>query len=176
MCVTLGLTIINIYTAMSFLKNLDQEKAAQALFVLFLAAALWEQFAPQVEPGMTEYNQAKLVMKADPSPEEAKKACGLFATAVRAGNKDAAFGLSDCIESSFKGTQLERDSLRYAVLTIAMDARHETRSARNERDALGLTDEQKKAALKIDVMKILSGNISSLDFTRNLAQEAKGTK
>ena len=84
--------------------------------------------------------------------------------------------MSDCIESSFKGTQLERDSLRYAVLTIAMDARHETRSARNERNALGLTNEQKKAALKIDVMKILSGNISSLDFTSNLAQEAKDTK
>lgn len=30
---------------MSALKNINQEKAAQVLFVLFLAAALWEQFA-----------------------------------------------------------------------------------------------------------------------------------
>lgn len=77
---------------MSALKNINQEKAAQVLFVLFLAAALWEQFAPQPEPGMMEYNQAKLVMKSDPSPEDEKKACSLFATAVRAGSKDAAFG------------------------------------------------------------------------------------
>ena len=82
---------------MSALKNINQEKAAQVLFVLFLAAALWEQFAPQPEPGMMEYNQAKLVMKSDPSPEDEKKACNLFATAVRAGSKDAAFGLADCI-------------------------------------------------------------------------------
>lgn len=58
---------------MSALKNINQEKAAQVLFVLFLAAALWEQFAPQPEPGMMEYNQAKLVMKSDPSPEDEKK-------------------------------------------------------------------------------------------------------
>ena len=46
-----------------------------------------------------------------------------------------------------------------------MDARHETRSARNERDALRLTDAQKKEALKLDVMKILSGDISALDLS-----------
>lgn len=149
---------------MSVLKNINQEKAAQVLFVLFLAAALWEQFAPQAEPGLMEYNQAKLVMKADPSPEEAKKACNLFSTALKAGNKDAAFGLADCIERSTSGTELQRNSIRYALLTIAMDARHETRSARNEREALGLTDAQKKEALKLDVLKILSGDVSSLDL------------
>lgn len=149
---------------MSVLKNINQEKAAQILFVLFLAAALWEQFAPQAQPGLMEYNQAKLVMKSDPSPDEAKKACNLFASALKAGNKDAAFGLSDCIAASTSGTQLQRDAIRYALLTMAMDARTETRSARNERDALGLTDEQKKEALKLDVIKILSGDISSLDF------------
>ena len=119
---------------MSALKNINQEKAAQVLFVLFLAAALWEQFAPQPEPGMMEYNQAKLVMKSDPSPEDEKKACNLFATAVRAGSKDAAFGLADCIGKSHIGDEIQRNSIRYALLTIAMDARHETRSARNERD------------------------------------------
>ena len=149
---------------MSALKNINQEKAAQVLFVLFLAAALWEQFAPQPEPGMMEYNQAKLVMKSDPSPEDEKKACNLFATAVRAGNKDAAFGLADCISKSHIGDEIQRNSIRYALLTIAMDARHETRSARNERDAL-LTDAQKKEALKLDVMKILSGDISALDLS-----------
>ena len=118
---------------MSALKNINQEKAAQVLFVLFLAAALWEQFAPQPEPGMMEYNQAKLVMKSDPSPDDEKKACNLFATAVRAGNKDAAFGLADCISKSHIGDEIQRNSIRYALLTIAMDARHETRSARNER-------------------------------------------
>ncbi len=151
---------------MSALKNINQEKAAQVLFVLFLAAALWEQFAPQPEPGMMEYNQAKLVMKSDPSPDDEKKACNLFATAVRAGNKDAAFGLADCIGKSHIGDEIQRNSIRYALLTIAMDdARHETRSARNERDALGLTDAQKKEALKLDVMKILSGDISALDLS-----------
>lgn len=149
---------------MSVLKNINQEKAAQFLFVLFLMAALWEQFAPQAEPGFLEYSQASAVMKADPSPDEAKKACELFAKAVLAGNKDAAFGLSDCIELGKSGTDLQKNSIRYALLTIAMDARHETRSARNERDALGLTTEQKKEALKLDVTKILSGDISSLDF------------
>ena len=150
---------------MSALKNINQEKAAQVLFVLFLAAALWEQFAPQPEPGMMEYNQAKLVMKSDPSPEDEKKACNLFATAVRAGSKDAAFGLADWIGKSHIGDEIQRNSIRYALLTIAMDARHETRSARNERDALGLTDAQKKEALKLDVMKILSGDISALDLS-----------
>lgn len=150
---------------MSALKNINQEKAAQVLFVLFLAAALWEQFVPQPEPGMMEYNQAKLVMKSDPSPEDEKKACNLFAAAVRAGSKDAAFGLADCIGKSHIGDEIQRNSIRYALLTIAMDARHETRSARNERDALGLTDAQKKEALKLDVMKILSGDISALDLS-----------
>lgn len=149
---------------MSALKNINHEKAAQVLFVLFLAAALWEQFAPQPEPGLMEYNQAKMVMKADPSPQEAQKACNLFAAALKAGNKDAAFGLSDCIGRSHSGTELQRNSIRYALLTIAMDARHETRSARNERNELGLTDAQKKEALKLDVLKILSGDISSLDL------------
>ena len=93
---------------MSALKNINQEKAAQVLFVLFLAAALWEQFAPQTEPGMMEYNQAKLVMKSDPSPDDEKKACNLFATAVRAGNKDAAFGLADCIGKSHIGDEIQR--------------------------------------------------------------------
>ena len=149
---------------MSVFQKINQEKAAQLLFVLFLAAALWEQFAPQAEPGMMEYNQATLVMKADPSPDEVKKACELFAAAVRAGNKDAAFGLSDCIGNSHNGSELQRNSIRYALLTIAMDARHSTRSARNERDALGLTEAQKAEALKLDVLRILSGEFSSLDL------------
>ena len=149
---------------MSVLKNINQENAAQFLFVLFLMAALWEQVAPPAEPGFLEDSQASAVMKADPSPDEAKKACELFAKAVLAGNKDAAFGLADCIERGKSGTALQKNSIRYALLTIAMDARHETRSARNERDALGLTTEQKKEALKLDVTKILSGDISSLDF------------
>ena len=67
---------------MSALKNINQEKAAQVLFVLFLAAALWEQFAPQPEPGMMEYNQAKLVMKSDPSPEDEKKACNSMEASI----------------------------------------------------------------------------------------------
>ncbi len=157
---------------MSALKNIDQEKAAKVLFILFLAAALWEQFAPHPEPGLTEYNQAKLVMKSDPSPEDEKKACVLFAEAVKAGNKDAAFGLSDCIGKSKEGTELQRNAIRYAVLTIAMDSRRETRSARNERDALGLTTEQKKEALKIDVVKVLSGDVTADDFA-GLAMQFK---
>ena len=151
--------------AMSALKNLNQEKAAQLLFVLFFVYALWEQFAPQPEPGLLKYNQAKTVMKANPTPEEEKQACNLFARAVQIGSKDAAFGLSDCVAKSLTGTALQRNSIRYALLTLAMDARHETRSARNERDALGLTDAQKKEALKLDVLKILSGDVSALDFS-----------
>ena len=53
---------------MSALKNIDQEKAAKVLFILFLAAALWEQFAPHPEPGLTEYNQAKFVFSMRGNP------------------------------------------------------------------------------------------------------------
>lgn len=149
---------------MAGIKDINQEKAAQILFVLFLAAAMWAEFAPQVEPGSSEFGRAQLIMKSDPSPEQVKEACSLYASAVRSGYKDATFGLADCVERSYSGTQLERNMLRYAILTNGLDAGHESRSARKERDAISLTDEQKKQALKIDLKRILAGDITVLDL------------
>ncbi len=148
-------------------KNLN--KLAWAMCAMFFVYALWEQFAPMAAPGKAEFTQAQILsLSSDASAQE--QACQLYADAVRAGNKEAAFGLSDCIGKSEKGTDASRRALRYAVLTLAMDAipnqseEKKGRDAAAERLALGCTPEEIQQAQKINVIEVLQGEVSVLDF------------
>ena len=70
--------------------------------------------------------------------------------------KEAAFGLANCIGQSKEGNAVSRRALRYAVLTVAMEAPRGTRDAKSERDALGCTPAEIKEAEKIDVVSEMS--------------------
>ena len=146
-------------------------KLAVAMVGLFFVYALWEQFAPQASPGVAELTRANLLIQSS-SATDRQEACKLFGSAVRAGNKEAVFGLSDCIGKSDKGTLESRRALQYAVLSMAVpdilkpDEKpvKATRDALAERNALGCTDQEIAEAKKIDVVKVLQGEESLTDF------------
>lgn len=146
-------------------------KLAVAMVGLFFVYALWEQFAPQASPGVAELTKANILVTST-SESDRQEACKLFGQAVRAGNKEAVFGLSDCIGQSKKGTPESRRALQYAVLTMAIPDilkpdEKPVKSSRDpvaERAALGCTPEEIKEASKIDVVKVLQGEESLTDF------------
>lgn len=138
-------------------------KLAIAMTVMLFCYALWEQFAPKATPGVQELARAQVLM-ATGSQADRAEACKLYGAAVREGNKQAAFGLSDCIGARTEGTEEARRTLRYAVLTIALDAPKGDRDAAAERAALGCTTEEIAEANKIDVVQILLGEMSPTDY------------
>lgn len=146
-------------------------KLAVAMVGIFFVYALWEQFAPQASPGVAELAQANLLMTST-SAADRQEACKLFGAAVRAGNKEGVFGLSDCIGQSDKGTPESRRALQYAVLTMAIPDvlkpdEKPVKSLRDpvaERAALGCTEQEIAEAKKIDVIKVLQGEESLTDF------------
>lgn len=142
-------------------KNLN--KLAVIGVAMFFAYALWEQFSPKPAPGAAELAQAHVLL-AQKDAASVEDACRLFGAAVREGNKEAAFGLADCIGQSKEGNAVSRRALRYAVLTVAMEAPKGKRDAKAERDALGCTPAEIKEAEKIDVVSVLRGEMSVLDY------------
>ena len=139
------------------------KKLAFAMTIMFFCDALWEQFAPKATPGVQELARAQVLMASGTAADKVE-ACKLFGAAVREGNKQAAFGLSDCIGARKEGTEEARRALRYAVLTIALDAPKGARDAAAERAALGCTPEEIAEANKIDVVQVLLGEMSPTDY------------
>lgn len=142
----------------------EKDKVAKILFAGFLIIALWMQFSPQPEPGTQELAKANLIMKSSPTPEDIKQACALYAASVKAGNKTAAIGLSDCVRDSQAGSEASRKALRYMLLTHAIGAKNTDRKPDAERKALGLTMDEINEARKINIMDILNGKVTSEDL------------
>lgn len=148
----------------------NMQKLAFAMTGLFFLYALWEQFVPSAAPGVAQFAQANLLAKSD-NPADQQKACKLYAEAVREGNREAVFNLSDCIGKNREDTR-EARMLRYAVLTMVVpdilrpDIKpvKSTRNPTAERDALGLTPEEAAKAKKINVIEVLNGEVSPWDY------------
>lgn len=139
------------------------DKIAIVLVAMLVVFALWEQFAPKTAPGKAELIAAQALLQSDSASDHAK-ACELFGAAVREGNREAAFGLSDCIAKRDNEPEQARRVLRYAVLTLALQNPIEGRDAQQERAALGCSPQEVAQANELDVMRILLGEISPWDY------------